>query len=303
MGKQKIFFGDLIELNLKNNVRREIILTYERIKPMSRILISNGEELLKIKEFLEKYDIFYKIANFRIKGLKDKGKGGFMNRGTILPQNNNLGKSVVYLSRKEKNVYEIDSPKVEKNSDNLGYMLGYPNCCRAFFNNYYKEASKKQGDLTLFSLKETKGGYPFNLFNNFPSSYFDRGLISHYPCSFKCKETAKIAKKSLDKLNLYSKEFSKKIMEIQRSVVIYTEYNGIFLLKKYDYEFEGVSFDSSSVQPTIKNSIFYCLKKGDEIKINSEQNFEIIGKKKTLLKLKGENVGIMIFDNLDKKNI
>jgi len=125
-------------------------------------------------------------------------------------------KKIVYLAQSLKIAKE--AVWAEKNGDRslLGRLLGYPACCVSFF----LEQLKLQSDFFLAANKNTKGRNSFfcnNLFSfdarlneksfnlylkklDLFGKYKDLFLIRHVPCSFDCKPSMALGKKTLQLL-------------------------------------------------------------------------------------------------------
>lgn len=73
----------------------------------------------------------------------------------------------------------------------VGYMLGYPKCCREFFETYWVE--EKWFDTTLPMCWGTMDYPEFDPFNNILLRVIGLRAVSHLPCSFTCERTRDIA--------------------------------------------------------------------------------------------------------------
>lgn len=275
-------------------VKREIILTYEGRKPSCRVCIDN-KITDRFRKIYSKYKLFNKLSNFKIIPVRDIGKGGSYNKERRVPLNSRGGIRYHYLSKIEKNAILAKRFDEVKDSEKFGKILGFPRCCIEFFNHYYKEANSKQGDFILCVLKETIEPPPYNFYNNYAARYFGYSLLSHFPCSFSCKQSAQIAENYRLILEKYSSSWAKNFERIQKSTILYTEYHGIFLFKKYKLKQSTFWYDNNEILSTIDNYLFSDLKQGNNIKIVNKNYVIIFSNDNKLRDLSGENIGICIF--------
>ena len=288
-------FYELKRLGLKNIVMREIIPVYEKTKPASRIFIPNNL-FNKFEAICNKYNIFIEKGIYKIIGKRDIGKGGWSNKiKRKVSIKSKKGQLPYYISRDKNLAKRARNAEFKNNDKDFGNLLGFPSCCQKFYVKYYKKANSKQCDFSLYTLKETKEDYPYNAYNNYVAQYFGFSLLSHFPCSFNCKESAKISKRYYNTLVKYSKRWANSFLYHQKSTIVFTEYRGIFLIKKYKYTCNILYYNNSLIKATLKNKIYNALKRGDNIRIINKNHFIIQKQNRKLRELKGENVGLMIF--------
>jgi len=197
--------------------------------------------------------------------------------------------------------------KAEKNEDRLkfGKLLGYPDCCiKDFIKNLDKEK-----DYTILSYKNTKGKTSFfcnnifnfdskldskntlkifednyKLFNKFNNLF----LIRHVPCSFDCKESIKIGKKTLEILKKEMPEFTEKIVNAIKRPILYFDY---FNWIVFDGEVNGNELKYNQVLP--HESLFQKhkikkIKEGNKLVV-SDNKIDIFKNNKILFEIKKED--------------
>ena len=81
---------------------------------------------------------------------------------------------------------------------------------------------------------------------------------------------------------------SKNIDELLKSLVIYTEYDGVFLIPKF--EINGKKIKYSTILHTIDNQIFKILKNSNELRIINPRSIKI---ENNII----ENIDVIIFQN------
>lgn len=153
----------------------------------------------------------YASKNYTNKGvLVEKGQKGFEKAMRFF-----------YISKNEKVIKHLQEQEKKQNAKTVGGLLGYPQCCIEFFLRYEKEKALSDNDFAdkvcensqekstesgpEDSARGTVGGkYPFYV--NILARYEDNCIISHFPCSFACKETQVIGKKYADALKALAPE-------------------------------------------------------------------------------------------------
>jgi hypothetical protein len=281
-------FNDLLKI-FKNNIRSlEILYLLNDLKEVVRI-DAYDEEFNLVLNFCKKNNLNIEMSDFKIIKETDKGKGLFSNKG-IKTSLSSTEKGVVflYISKSKEKAMLAKKFENESNNKDFGLILDYPKCCVDFFVKNNPVESQKQNDYILPALKNSDN-FVFPFYNNHAVRYFDVSLLSHFPCSFNCKESIKIAKKNLELIKKYSTELAKNFEEILSSGVLYTEYNGVFLLK--NAELKNLELFYQCVEGTAKNSIYNLLKFNEKIKIINKNHIEVGD-----LKLKGDNIGFMVFE-------
>ncbi|MBI2138749.1 hypothetical protein HYU13_04120 [Candidatus Woesearchaeota archaeon] len=144
-------------------------------------------------------------------------------------------------------------------------------------------------DFTLAALKGSTGfQFPYQM--NIAARHFDISLLSHFPCSFNCQPSLEIAKKNLQMMQQLDPSLSTEFEEALKTAVIYTESQGVFLLKNPRME-DGVEGDRlyyNGLMGTKDNQLCQVLRVEDFIKIKNKGRIVISG-------LEIKNIGIMIF--------
>jgi len=295
MEVKKEFFDELEKLQLHNDAIKEIILVHGGVKPSTRITLS-GSQLKSFQEFSREYGLYITESDHKVIAKGDTGKGGWKNKVLgIVDKNSKEGDPSYYIARSKEMVDEAKDAEF-LDSNKFGQSLGYPKCCQEFFKQYFILANKKQCDFVLYTLSETKEDYPYDFYNNYASRYFGYSLLSHFPCSFNCKESSNLAKNYYEMLKKYSKKWANTFLYCQKSAIIYTEYRGIFLLKNFELDGNVLRYgDSYWLYSTIINKNLHILNGANNILINSKNNFSARKGERVLKNFRGENVGLMIF--------
>lgn len=261
----------------------ELIYVAEGIKPCARILAFE-DDLGKILNFINEKNLFACISDFKV--LKQTVQSDFYSDISIkIPkEDKRKGYFFVYLSKNE--AIAQKSKLLEENNKHkeLGLMLGYPECCCEFFERNFDEDN---ADLTLKTLDKSQG-YEFQFYNNIAARHFDVTLLSHFPHSFECEPSIRIAKERLKTIDKHSNQLSGLFSGILQSVVIYTANEGVFLLRKYEKVSNKIIY--ADVLTTTKSKLYYLLASHKELDIVNKNNF-VVG----VENISGEGYGVMIF--------
>ncbi len=270
--------------NLKNTFKStikslEILYVLENAKPAARILVKENE-LKIIPDFIKKNNLEFSISDFKV--IKAE-QANYSDKSVKIPADSQeKGYFFVYLS-KIKELCEKAKAFEEKNMHfELGMVLGYPKCCCFFFAKNFNESNT---DLTLDTLENSKG-YEFPFYTNIAARHFDVSLLSHFPCSFNCKHSINIAKENLRIVKNNSEQLGIVFENIMKNAVLYTQNQGIFLLKNIKNE-DQLTFEN--ITSTAKNRLYDELMQSKKIEIINKNKIEIEGKEIE------ENLGLMIF--------
>lgn len=118
----------------------------------------------------------------------------------------------VVLSKRREDALEYRRAYERGDNDTQGYLLGFPACCRRFFEKVWAQSyydpiwqaalnsrAKKQIDERKMRIK----AHPYSLAT---LRYVGLRISFHIPCAFDCRETVKVARKRLVLARGYSEE-------------------------------------------------------------------------------------------------
>lgn len=261
----------------------EILYLLEDVKPTARIMVKE-EDKEKIFNFFKEKNLSYALSDFKV--LKEDDEKAYSDKGVKVPiYNKEKGYFFVYISKDREKAEKAKILEKDNKHKELGILLGYPECCADFFEKHYKEESKRYNDLTLASLKNSDG-FQFPFYTNIASRHFDVALLNHFPCSFNCKDSIELAKRQLEVIEKNDKEAAEVIKGMLRGAVVYTETNGVFLLR-YPY-LEHNRLYYKGVMSSKNNQLCESLRNAEYI--------EIIRKDRILLDdFEIRNIGVMLF--------
>jgi hypothetical protein len=120
--------------------------------------------------------------------------------------------------------------------EGFGEILGIPRCCREYYCANVPRALSKQGDFLPITRANTPGAYPFNHWTNYAARYFGYSMLSFDACSFRCPNAAAAARVAFGLLSRIDLQFACRFMSHHRKSVLYTEYDGVYLLADCRYD-------------------------------------------------------------------
>ena len=271
---------NIFESNIK---ALEILYVLEGVKPVARVMVKEDEKD-KILAFFKKNGINYSLSDFKVMK-QDEDKEYSDKAIKIDAASGEKGHFFVYASKDEEKAEKAKELEKDNKHTELGILLGYPRCCSEFFENNFEEESKKQNDFTLRTLKNSDG-FQFPFYLNIAARHFDLALLSHFPCSFNCKDSIQIAKRYLETVGKHDKQAAEIIEGMLKGAVIYTETNGVFLLRYSKLENNRLYY--KGIMGSKNNQLYE--------RLNNAEHVDILSKDRIRLKdLEMKNTGIMLF--------
>jgi len=267
----------------KSNIKSlEILYLLEGVKPVARIMVKEDEQ--DVFGFFKENKLNYVLSDFKV--VKEDKEKEYSDKGVkVMVDSKEKGYFFVYVSKDKEKAEKAKQLEKEGKHKELGILLGYPECCAEFFEKHFEEESKKQNDYTLAALKDS-GGFKFPFYTNIASRHFDVNLLNHFPCNFNCKASIELAKKHLDVVRKEDKEAAEIIEGMLKGGILYTETNGVFLLRYPKLDHNRLHY--KGIMGSKNNQLYQSLRNADYI--------EIVSKGRVVLdKLEMKNIGIMLF--------
>jgi hypothetical protein len=140
-------------------------------------LIETPPELLETHlQYLDKHGIFHaELSQTELSSLRNE-------RSTRASSDRAPRAIMVYITRKKQNIQKLINLDARDKSEQMGRLLGYPECCIAWFQKKKKNPSLK----------------------NNAKKYFK--YISHEPCSKKCIESVRMEKQLEEEIRKYRED-------------------------------------------------------------------------------------------------
>jgi len=250
----------LLELNkvFFNSTRSlDVLYVMRGIKKTAR-LDAADHEIKGIYSFCETHGLHCETSDFKVAKIADEGKNNFSNKAKrVSAAYPGRGLFHLYIAKKKAACSFLKLLEHKNDDRAVGELLGYPGCCIDFFLQHQKNQELEQYDFILPALANSEG-FTFPFYNNYAIRYFDISLLSHFPHDFICKESRKIAEKRLQCIDELDPLLAEKCKEMLKGAVLYTEHNGVFMLRNPVLENNAVSF--SKVMATADNELLRTLK-------------------------------------------
>lgn len=238
----KVFFSQAIDILGNQTKAIELFMLRQDKKPCIRLLIkTNSSE--SVKQWLENLgyavtlyphklmtdqSISYSTKGFILTSEKsttiDSSKidinssGGYYNVDNSKDIKEDHIYSIFYVSKDKDKCLFAQQAEINNNHDLLGNILGYPKCCRSFFDNNLESENKGHNDFVVPSINSSQN-FEVNVFLR----YFDLPIIFHAPCSFCCKESEKIACSIMEELFFFDFDLYSDIYFWKKSLVLFVD--------------------------------------------------------------------------------
>lgn len=164
--------------------------------------------------------------------------------------------------------------------DVVGEVLGFPACCRAFFKAKWPEAvAQHQGDLVPLMLEATRAAGDFGPYDwrlNLFARYFGAELLSHFPCTLRCAESLKLARRFEAGLKRAEPETAARLEGLMRGLVLYTERGGVALAPQGRLGPEGVEAPQGWLTTTAEGPLGRALRREASLRPEADGNLRLI---------------------------
>ncbi|MDO8481110.1 MAG: hypothetical protein Q7S65_04825 [Nanoarchaeota archaeon] len=243
----------------------DIFYVAQGVKPCARILLDKKELLTWLKD----NKLWFATSEFRVLPFADPSRG-YSDTGRV----GDRGFPVLYIAKDQDTV--MQAKRSEKSYQELGRILGYPACCCEFYAKHAAEAAKQGNDFTLFTCRNSSGT-EFFWQNNNCLRCFDATLLSHFPCSFSCQQSASIAMRNLSTIQKHDPELALQIEGMLRGIVIYAKGVGVYKIRPLKKEGNKTAYKPQEVLASAKNSFTALVKMNTELTIKEKSRF-LVGK-------------------------
>lgn len=194
----------------------------------------------------------------------------------------------------------------KNNHKEMGELLGYPVCCTNQFHDYFpKDNNKWTGSKIANYLPYRLNGvkkYPF--YTNRLLRYSEyNSLLYHFPCSFNCKESIKIAERRYRILKNLDEKRAKEMKKHMSSLFVfcinesndgyYEEVIDLVYFSDYNFKNDEIMVKSGVKKgsKTTNQKFFDRFKNINKIEIESYDKFTIDNNE-----LKENNIGLILFE-------
>jgi hypothetical protein len=286
----------------------EILGRFPPIKVREFLLAAGGRktartevperELHAFVALMERYGLSVAIHDRKFVHAPDVAKGGWSNQyGIELPlESPHDGYLMVYIAVRPEDAMHAMRAEHSHRDDEFGELLGIPACCRRSYIERIEAASSLQNDYLPLVMDGTACPQPFPYLNNIGAQYFEFCLLSFYPCSFTCPAAARVARESYEYLAQFSKQWADEFLARHRSTVLYTEYEGIYLVEHDEFKDGWLYYRSDRVKGTINGLLFQLLGEGDRLQVAGPRRAVISRGSQVIQELRMPDLRIMVFE-------
>ncbi len=281
-----VSFEDIAKFFGSNIKALEVVSVLRDAKPAARMMIAE-EKIAEAIGFLGNCGLSCTTSDFKVK--KHDGaaeSSSYSDAGITIPSDSaEKGYFFLYAAKEKEKSEHVKLLENSGRHKELGIALGYPECCAAFYKEHSPQNGNVSPDLTLEVLKRSQGfQFPFEM--NIAARHFDVSLISHFPCSFHCTSSLEIAKNNFRLLSSQDPEIAEGFKSSLKTAAIYTDTQGVFLLKGPILEGNRLSY--TGIKGTQENQLCAMLKSSDFITIHNNNRIALYG-------FEMKNVGVMLF--------
>jgi hypothetical protein len=158
------------------------------------------KELPLIIQFCQENNLHLVKSRFKI---IFNDKSNYSNSGLKIPENDpRQGYYFTYFSKEEKKALLASYYETTSNHQELGKILGYPQCCINFFCEKFNE---NKTNLELL---------PTNSWTNLSQREHDIVLLSHFPCHSDCQDSIQLAKNYFDTIKSIDSRRAEELIRI-----------------------------------------------------------------------------------------
>ena len=173
-------------------------------------------QMPKVRDLCYKQNLYLLESEF---GLLNKDSAIFSDKGIITGKKNPNAMIFVYISKEEDIARKAYAYEQEQNFEELGKLLGYPDCCISFFKKNFEGFYQDSRFFLKKSFANSKG-MVFPFYNNLFLRYNGYAIISHFPCRFNCNQSTQTGAKNIKILEKINSHISKHIIQMLKCRVI-----------------------------------------------------------------------------------
>jgi hypothetical protein len=285
----------------------DIVGRFPAIKVREFLLAASGRKTARTEvsereihgfvDLMERHGLRLAIHDRKYVHAPDAAKGGWANQyGLELPiESPHDGYLMVYLAANPQDALAAMRAEHAQLDDEFGELLGIPHCCRQRYIERIQVACAKQNDYVPLVLSGTTATQPYPYLNNVGVQYFGYCLLSFYPCAFTCPESARVAWESYEYLATISRDWANKFLDRHRSTILYTEYEGVYMLENSGFRDGWVHYEPEHVKGTLNGLLFQLLAEGDRLQIVDSHRAVIARGSRIVQELRMPDLCVMVF--------
>lgn len=272
---------------------KEILLAAAGLK-VSRLCLRDTE-LAFLCASAEEYGFSVLAGDERYLFRRDRGKGNYCNAFERLANPDEVGGFRKVYVASDQSLVESAMLLEDVGDDELfGALLGIPRCCRAAYERFRDQAAARQFDLIPYVLENTPEPLSCDHWLNYATIYFGQSLLSFFPCSFRCPAAAVAARSTYEMLAECDPAWAASFLDLQRSNVLYTEYQGVHLFRSPIRD-GWISYGPEDLRSTEPTETAALLRGGDRLAVWDKHSVGIFSGERRIGVLEGDDVAMCVF--------
>jgi hypothetical protein len=267
----------------------ELFFVLEDLKPVARIEM-HQDKYAKVLEFCTTQKLALELSSFKIvRNTTDPGNNTAL---MVKPEHTDKGSFFAYISKRSDDATHAKFYEHIRNDNKLGELLGYPECCRNFYDDKYAEAAQLGDEYSFFSIANTKEAPLF--YTNNMLRFFGVTLMSHFPCSFNCVNSLFQGKRRFEAIHRKNPALAEYVKEVLRGPVIAHASTGVHALKRTTQEGDTISY--KDVWLTSPNPMHNLLSEGTAVEMLGMNHIKIKNKNVLVHEEKGDGLAMVVFE-------
>jgi hypothetical protein len=250
----------------------EFVYAANGLKPCCMARVS-PVKLSRLREICRATRLHLQVSDYKVVVKVDTFKADFANRRTTVSANSPDGAFEVFASQDSMDAQLAKYHRANSHDLNMARLCGYPSCCCDFYRRHVARAASENMDFVRYALADTR---QYDFYTNRAIRYFGVDLLSHFPCSLDCPASRRIGEERFDLLQRLYPDVADRFSRALRSMVIYTENQGVFF--STDYCLKGDTITYRHIQGSMKNDLCDSLKAANVMTVHSYDKLVIGGR-------------------------
>ncbi len=267
----------------------EIFFVLNDLKPVARVEM-HEDSYAEVLDFCTAQKLSIELSSFKI--VRNTTDPAHNTALMVKPDYQDKGSFFAYISRSTDDATHAKFYEHIRNDNKLGEMLGYPDCCRNFYDEKYNDATEFGDEYCFFSIANTKEAPLF--YTNNMLRFFGVTLLSHFPCSYNCVNSLFQAKRRLEAIRRASPALAEYVEDVLRGPVIAHAGTGVHALKRTSQEGNTITY--KDVWLTAPNPMHNLLSEGNAVEMVSADHIRIKNKNLLVHEERGHGVAMVVFE-------
>lgn len=154
---------------------------------------------------------------------------------------------IIYLSKHRELVHKARYFEEQQHHQEFGEILGYPECCCAFFARTQPPASMDYLPAVInASSHDNRNSAPYDYRINIALRYDDFSVLSHFPCNLNCNASLGLAQQYLEILHKQRPDYTKILLKFLTGTILFMPGHGSIYLAQAQQSEDIVTFTKVS---------------------------------------------------------